>query len=181
MRPAKVGPEAVGDALFSTFRMHGYAGSSLKQLGAACGLNTASLYHRFPDGKADMALAALGRAGEVFTGMVLAPLRAAGEPSERLAASALGVRRFYDGGALACLLGVLTLSDAPQTVLDAVRATFALWTSSLAAVLGEAGASDARAEAEDRIAAIQGALVLARGGAGAAAFDRATARLGSAP
>ena len=177
MRPAKVGAEAVGDALVSAFRTGGFAGASLRDLGAASGLKSASLYHRFPNGKADMALAALGRAGELFEVAVMAPLAGAGDPEHRLAASAAGVARFYEEGALACLLAVLALSDAPEQVRAAVRAMFARWAGDLAAVLTEGGVVDACQEAEDRIAAIQGALILVRAGAERNVFARATARL----
>lgn len=181
MRPAKVGPEAVGDALLATFREGGYAGASLKELARASGLKSASLYHRFPQGKVDMALAALGHAAEAFGPLVLDPLRSADAPQSRLAVSADGVRRFYEDGALACVLGVMALSDAPCPVRAAVKATFGEWASALAYALADAGASSPRACAEDRIAAVQGALVLARGAGDAAAFARAIERLGATP
>jgi AcrR family transcriptional regulator len=181
MRPAKVGPEAVGDALLSTFRAGGYAGASLKELARASGLKSASLYHRFPEGKVDMARAALARAADAFGPPVLDPLRAPGSPSGRLVASADGVRRFYDDGALACVLGVMTLSDAPPPVLSAVCALFESWTEALAGALADAGAPAPLAEAQDRIAGIQGALVLARGVGDASAFARAVDRLGRRP
>lgn len=181
MRPAKVGPERVGDALLGVFRTSGYAGASLKALATASGLKSASLYHRFPDGKGDMAIAAIHRAGEAFAELVIDPLTGDGPPSARLAASAAGVRRFYEDGALGCVLGVMALSDAPAPVLDVVRAMFDGWTTALAGVLADAGAPEPRADAEDRVAAIQGALVLARSGAGTEAFARATARLGDMP
>jgi AcrR family transcriptional regulator len=177
MRPAKVGPEAVGDALVTAFRSGGYAGASLKDLAAASGLKSASLYHRFPAGKVDMARAALARAGEAFGPMVIDPLREAGSPRDRLARSAAGARQFYGEGSLACLLGIMALSDAPAPVLADVNAVLVLWSDTLAATLAEAGVPAPEAEAEDRIAAIQGALVLGRAGAGTAAFERAVARL----
>lgn len=177
MRPAKVGAEAVGDALIAAFRAGGYAGASLRDLGHASGLKSASLYHRFPRGKADMAQAALGRAGEAFGAAVLAPLTAAGDPAARLATSAAGVAEFYQGGALACLLAVMALSDAPEPVRATVRAMFAQWTNDLAGALADCGVPDPHSVAEDRIAALQGALILAQSGAGPEAFARAVTRL----
>lgn len=181
MRPAKADPRSVADALVTTFRGEGYAGASLADLAAATGLKSASLYHRFPAGKADMAAAALARAGEDFAPLVLAPLAGDGPPAARLAASAAGVARFYDDGRLACLLAVLALSDAPTSVRAAVGAMLAGWIDALAVTLGEAGAAAPRARAEDRIAAIQGALVLARAGGDTNAFARAVAQLGALP
>lgn len=181
MRPALVADEQVADALVAAFRRDGYAGASIRDLAHATGLKSASLYHRFPRGKADMALAALARAGEGFEALVVAPLETAGEPAERLNASAEGLARFYDGGELACLLAVLAASDAPQPVRAAVAAAFARWRRALASALAEAGAAAPVDEAEDRIAAVQGALVLARGTGATAAFARAVQRMRSLP
>ena len=178
MRPTKVGHEAVGDALVAAFRASGYAGASLRDLGQASGLRSASLYHRFPAGKVDMAQAALEHAGAAFATAVLDSLAGDGTPAARLSVSADGVRGFYDQGTLACLLAVMTLSDAPQPVRAVVGAVFARWVDGLAAALRDAGHADARAEAEDRIAGIQGALILAQAGAGPEPFMRAVQRLG---
>lgn len=181
MRPVKVGADAVAAGLVDGFRASGYAGASMRDLCAATGLRSASLYHRFGDGKQGMAAAALDHAGDAFAAQVVAPLTAPGDPSERLATSAAGVAGFYAGGELACLLAVLTLSDAPEAVRARIAAAFARWRDALAAVLGEAGAAEADALAQDRIAALQGALILARAGQGRDAFARAVARLGATP
>ena len=148
----------------------------------ATGLRSASLYHRFPRGKADMALAALARVGEGFEKAVVAPLEAAGDPAARLAKSAAGLRRFYAGGRLGCLLAAFAASDAPEPVREAVAAALARWRGALAAALAEAGSgAPPGEEAEDRIAAVHGALVLARGTGSTAAFRRAAARMEGLP
>lgn len=180
-RPAKSRDAEVGAALVEAFRTSGYAGASMRELGAATGLTASSLYHRFADGKSAMGCAAVAHAGAAFSEQVLAPLCAPGAPSDRLAASAAGVSRFYADGSLACLLAVFTLSDAPEPVRQSVRAAFAAWRTDLTAVLEEAGAAAPGAEAEDRIAALQGALILARAGEDKAAFVRAVAQLAALP
>ena len=181
MRPAKVADDAVADALVSAFRRGGYAGAAISDLCEATGLRSASLYHRFPRGKADMALAALARVGEGFEKAVVAPLEAAGDPAARLAKSAAGLRRFYAGGRLGCLLAVFATSEAPGPVREEVTAAFARWRDALAALLAEAGVRTPGDEAEDRIAAVQGALVLARGTGSTAAFRRAVSRMERPP
>jgi len=181
LRPQKVSGEAVADALVERFRRDGYAGASLRDLAADTGLKPASLYHRFPAGKPDLALAALARAGESFGQLVLAPLAGGASPAERLRASADGVARFYSDGALACVLAVLALSDAPMPVRERIAAMLGGWRAVLAATLAQAGADAAEAEAGDRIAAVQGALVLRRAGADLGDFARAVARMGAAP
>lgn len=176
-RPVKIDREVVADALVGAFRRDGYAGASVRDLVAATGLRSASLYHRFP-AKSDMAIAALDRAGEAFAAQIVAPLFGDGPAAERLAASAAGVARFYADGSLTCLLAVFALSDAPPVVLAAVAAMVGSWRDALAATLTETHA-DPHAEAEDRIAAVQGALIVRSGGLGAAAFARAVERMGA--
>lgn len=181
MRPAKVADEAVADALVSAFRRDGYAGAAIRDLCEATGLKSASLYHRFPRGKTDMALAALAWAAGGFGEAVVSPLAAAGDPAARLRASAAGLRRHYAGGRLACLLAVLAASEAPDPVREDIAAALAHWRDALAAVLAEAGAGAPGDEAEDRIAAVHGALVLARGTGSTAAFRRAVSRMEGLP
>lgn len=181
MRPVKVEAGAVGEGLVAAFRGAGYAGASMRALASATGLKAASLYHRFGDGKTGMALAALAHVGSEFERAVIAPLRADLATAERLRASAAGVDGFYESGKLGCLLAVLTLSDAPPPVLTSVADAFAAWRAALATALAQAGSRDEDNEAQDRIAAIQGALILARAGQGREAFARAVTRLGAAP
>lgn len=181
MRPAKVAGEAVADALVAAFRRDGYAGAAVRDLCDATGLKSASLYHRFPRGKTDMALAALARAAECFGKAVVSPLEAAGDPAARLRRSAAGLRRHYAGGRLACLLAVLAASEPPEAVRGEIAAALARWRDALAGVLVEAGAGAPGDEAEDRIAAVQGALVLARGTGSTAAFRRAVSRMEEPP
>jgi AcrR family transcriptional regulator len=181
MRPAKAADDAVADALVSAFRRAGYAGAAISGLCEATGLRSASLYHRFPRGKTDMALAALARAAEGFGKAVVAPLESAGEPAARLGRSAAGLRRFYAGGRLGCLLAAFAASEAPEPVREEVAAALARWRAALAAALAEAGSGAPGEEAEDRIAAVQGALVLARGTGSTAAFRRAVSRMEGLP
>lgn len=175
-RPVKIGPEVVADALVEAFRRDGYAGASVRDLAAATGLRSASLYHRFP-AKSDMAVAAVRRAGADFADAVVAPLTSAHRPADRLRASAEGLTRFYAGGDLSCLLAVLALSDAPPAVEAEIAALLQAWREALAATLSAFGRINPLAEAEDRIAAIHGALIVRQGGLGARAFARAVARM----
>jgi len=181
VRPVKVEADVVVEALLTRFRVSGYAGASLRDLSEASGLKAASLYHRFVGGKPDMALAALDRAGVSFEEAVMAPLMSNRPVSDRLVASAEGVARFYEAGAFTCILAVMLLSDAPASVREKVSAMLAAWQDALAAALTEAGSPDAQGEAEDRLAAIQGALLLRRGDPSSNAFPRAVTRLGKLP
>jgi len=70
--------------LACVFRERGYEAASLAVLSKAAGLQKASLYHRFPGGKRQMAEEVLGAAMAWFETNVLAPLRRPGPPAERL-------------------------------------------------------------------------------------------------
>ncbi|MEP1982729.1 MAG: helix-turn-helix domain-containing protein, partial [Maribacter dokdonensis] len=59
MRPQKVLDIEILTGLTKVFRSRGYEGASLKELSEATGLKKASLYHRFPNGKQEMADAVL--------------------------------------------------------------------------------------------------------------------------
>ncbi|MBL0925099.1 MAG: TetR/AcrR family transcriptional regulator [Sphingomonadaceae bacterium] len=177
MRPAKVAAGDVSAGLVDAFRRHGYAGASLRTLKDATGLNPASLYHRFPDGKADMACAAIEYATVQFDALVIDPLRAEGPTEDRLRSSANGVTEFYQSGRLACLLATLALSDAPTAVRERIAAAFVMWRDTLSDVLASAGVSQAGDIAASRIASVQGALILAQSGMGTVCFDHAVAQL----
>lgn len=180
MAHPKVPDRIVADALVTAFRRDGYAGAGIRDLAEATGLKSASLYHRYPT-KADMALAALRRAGDGFTDRVVLPLEGGGGAAERLTASADGLSHFYRQGRLACLLAAFASSETPESVRAAVATSFARWRDALAAVLDEAGDREPIAAAEDRIAAVQGALVLARATGERAAFARAVERMAEPP
>jgi len=58
-RSASVDDAVLQARLLAVFRENGYAGAYLSTLSAATGLQRASLYHRFPEGKPAMAAAVL--------------------------------------------------------------------------------------------------------------------------
>ena len=66
--------EAVIKQLSAVFRTHGYDGTTLSLLSEATGLVKASLYHYFPKGKQDMALAVIQNRTELFKREVIEPI-----------------------------------------------------------------------------------------------------------
>ncbi|HYZ15520.1 MAG TPA: helix-turn-helix domain-containing protein, partial [Candidatus Acidoferrum sp.] len=83
--PAAIGSynDAV-ERLFTVFRDQGYAGASISQIAEATGLGRSSLYHYFPGGKEDMALAVLEHVEASMRERLFSPLRGAGSPTKRL-------------------------------------------------------------------------------------------------
>jgi TetR/AcrR family transcriptional repressor of lmrAB and yxaGH operons len=144
------------------FRRLGYDGTSLTAISEATGLGRASLYHHFPGGKDEMVGAALDDVEVMMDGQVIAELRRNDRPpAKRLKAMMDQLTLFHEGGRAACLCGVLALT-APA-LRPRVRTIFGRWLDALADLAHEAGRSRsrARAAAEEALARIEGALILA--------------------
>lgn len=166
-------------ALAEVFRTHAYEGASLALIGAATGLGKGSLYHFFPGGKEEMAQAVLAQIDRWFRDEVFTPLRQAKEPRAGIRAMLREVERYFHCGGRVCLIGAFALADSRDRFGACVEGYFGEWIEALAAALrrGGLGAAEARARAEDAVAAIQGALVLARAAADGAVFGRILRRL----
>lgn len=174
------------ERLLGVFRAHGYAGTSLADVSEVTGMGRASLYHRFPGGKDDMATAVLRHAHARFGAEVLAPSAREEDPRRAARRMARGLDAFYSGGQACCILDTMTLGSAPSLQDDAagsateeLRALAAeslgAWVGRCAEIARSAGhpRAVARRRAEDAIARIEGGLVLARVHGDRKAFRRA--------
>ena len=178
--PAPLLPrEEVLDRLAATFRRDGYDGASIARLSAATGLGKASLYHYFPGGKKDMAMAVLGHLGERFDTLILAPLRSVAAPAERLNRMILGLSEFYERGQVACVIDLFAIGAASEPLGPGLADALDAWIGTLAAVLEDAGQQPAAARnrAEDAVIAVQGALVVSRARGSREPFQRTLAEL----
>ncbi len=151
------------DRLLEVFRQGGYEGASLNDLSKATGLGRSSLYHYFPGGKEEMVLAALERASQWMHQEIVAPLKGAGPPHERLQKMITALDQFYDSGNKPCLLGALVTGEGRQIFHTQIQGAFVALMEALATLLMEGGLSGAMAHerAEDAVVRIQGSLVLA--------------------
>lgn len=175
MPTTKVEPEDILDRLTDVFRTVGYEGATLSKLSEATGLQRASLYHRFPGGKKEMAEAVLARAGEWFQGTILGPLTGPGTPKQRLKKMAGELDAFYTHGNSPCLLDTLSFGEGRDIFEVHIQESFAFWIDSIARLVAKAtGCSKKKAHqrAEDAVLQIQGALVLGRGTGNAKVFQR---------
>lgn len=167
------------DRLTRVFQDHGYEGTSLTRISNATGLEKASLYHRFPRGKDQMAEAVIAHVGEHFMNDVLEPLRQAGPVQKRIHETGRRLQKFYEDGQRSCLLDTLSLCGGSSRLHELVGATYAGWRDAFAAIAREAGLGPAlaRRRAEEAIMGIHGALVLARATGDRKPFARMLARL----
>ncbi len=164
MPTTKVTDEELLDRLTDVFRTHGFEGASLSLISEATGLQRASLYHRFPGGKEDMANAVLKRAGKWLGDRVLAPLVGPGKPADRIRKMADELHAFYGGGQTSCLLDSLSFGVEDNAIRQHVREGLTFWVEALAKVAREGGVPNkkARQQAQDGISRLQGSLVMAR-------------------
>ncbi len=165
-RPASIRDEELLQRLSTVFRETGYDAASLAALSEATGLKKASLYHRFPGGKEQMAREVVGAAGSWLAKNVLEPLRSDLPPDRRVARMLEAVDDFYDGGRRSCLLNTLSSTAAGEAPFGPeIRGAFEAWIDALATALVDAGVERgvAKARAEHAVASLQGSLVLARG------------------
>lgn len=165
-RKTAVGEEELIARLGVVFRDVGYEAATLTMLAEAAGLQKASLYHRFPQGKEQMAREVLEHTGAWLEERILAPLRADGQPAARIAAMVKRLDELYSGGRQACLLNMLSsarIHEGPFTQM--IQSTFEALIGALCAVLLDAGfdKKEARSRAARAVMMLQGSLVLSRG------------------
>jgi TetR/AcrR family transcriptional repressor of lmrAB and yxaGH operons len=179
-RPPSIEEDELLDLLVSVFREKGFAGTAIGDLSAASGLQRASLYHRFPGGKDEMADVALAQVGQRFR-WILEPMRDDPEVAGGIAETARRLGEFYGAGALSCVLDTMTLTGAPATIRDHARSLAMAWIDAMVDASRRAGRRpDAAARAaKDAFVRIEGALVLSRVTGDAAVFAETVALLPS--
>jgi TetR/AcrR family transcriptional repressor of lmrAB and yxaGH operons len=177
-RPQTVPDDELFDRLAQVFRVAGFEGASLGALAEGARLRRASLYHRFPEGKVQMAEAVMGWVGGLFAHAV-EPMVHDPDVAEGVAESARRISEIYADGLLPCVLDTLTLSGAPESIRASAAEITASWIDAMAtaAERGGAGAADARLAAEEAFIRIEGSLVLARLHGDPSAFRRALGEL----
>lgn len=172
-RPRLIAEDDLLARLARVFSEVGYGGASLSRLAEATGLQKASLYHRFPGGKKQMAEEVLSSTGAWLQAEILAPLKGPGTPTDRLATVAANLDRFYQGGARSCLLNMLSSPRADDgPFAPAIRAAFEALIAAFSDLAGEDGANPetARRRGERAVMLLQGSLVLSRGTGSTAPF-----------
>ena len=165
-RKALVDDETLIIRLTQAFRDFGYEGASLQILAKATGLKKASLYHRFPGGKEQMALEVLVRAGNWVGENIVLPLKSDLPPEKKIKNMTKKLDEFYSGGNDACLLNMLASPEiAGGPFSKHIKDAFGVWIDTLTDVLIESGIDpqESKKRAENTIAMLQGTLVMSRG------------------
>ncbi len=149
------------------FRDRGYDGTGFRDVVARADAARGSIYHHFPDGKAQLAAEVVERTGGRISELIE---RECGDQEPREALARLGglAERIVLGGELrpGCPVAAVTMAaEDPDGQLRAVTTkVFEQWQSALADCVMAAGAStpDAKRFATLTVAAVEGALLLCR-------------------
>jgi TetR/AcrR family transcriptional repressor of lmrAB and yxaGH operons len=166
--PGPSSREAFERATGRLLRRQGYDGTGLNEIVAASSAPKGSLYFHFPGGKEELALAAMRREGEGLREAIASVMGSGGDLAAALGrlvdALAHGLERsgFQDG----CPIATVTLEAAnrSQAVRTAAATVFESWLQALqeSFMAGGLEATAARRRALLALAAIEGALILAR-------------------
>ena len=149
-------------------RRHGYNGTALSDILAAAGSPRGSLYFHFPNGKEEIAVAALTHAGASVRQAIAGAAKASKSADEFLILIARGMAAdlersdFREGCPIAPM--ALEISGASEALTAAASAAFQSWEQEIAAGLlsFRFDAERAKLLATAALSQFEGALLLAR-------------------
>lgn len=165
MATQTINDQALIELIFEIFREHGYEGTSISQLSEATGLKKSSLYHRFPDGKSDMAKTLAAYVNTELTIAIINPLlNNEKSPESRLNAMVNTVLAFYCNGNKNCLLNVFCLGNINAELKNLLQASYNNWLGALIKTGTDSGLTPevAKERAEHLLVVIEGAIVIQR-------------------
>lgn len=149
------------------FQRQGYHGTGLTQLLAESDAPKGSFYHHFPEGKEQLAEAAVLKAGGEVAGLVDAAFVRAESFEAGVRATAKAIAKWFKASdyAAGCPITSVLLETAPQSerLRLACKSVFEQWTQIVAAHARRFGHSaGAERLAEALVLALEGAWILAR-------------------
>ncbi len=166
MRPQKVLEIEILTGLTKVFRSKGYEGATLKELSEATGLKKASLYHRFPNGKKEMADAVLNYINEwVNDNVFQSLLDEEFEPHIRLKNGLSQIRTLYDGGNNTCIFRALSMQAGIELFEEQINKGMSAWLSTFKeiGIALQYNAEEAAQKALQVLIQIQGSLIVTKG------------------
>jgi AcrR family transcriptional regulator len=166
MRPQKIDDATLLERLMDVFRSKGYEGSSLNDLATSAGLKKASLYHRFPGGKEEIASAVLAHTTVWGKTHIEAVLQDKSIPArQRLEQVLTTIDLLYAQGTKTCILRALSMDTGIPSFGDLIQTTMAVWITTFSAFGEELGytPTEAAQKATQTLINIQGALVISKG------------------
>lgn len=180
MRPQKVLDTDIMKGLIKVFRSKGYDGASLSEIAKETSLKKASLYHRFPGGKQEMAKAVLVYSEKWVEKNILNALNNTElSPKERLIQTLSIINKTYNGGKETCLFRALSLESGISLFQKQIENGMQQWITAFENFGLSIGLSKNRAYklSVETLIDIQGSLVVAKGINNLVVFNDALKRI----
>lgn len=165
MPAVKVIQEDVDRKLSEVFTRYGYDGATMELLSQAAGLKKASLYHRFPGGKKDMAAHVLKSTETWFRENVGEVLHNQDQDiTRRLSQAVDAISVIFEDGSRNCPLRMLSACSEASYFQETIASCFNIIQEGFCFIAEEIGFSEEEAsdKARQAIINIQGSLILAR-------------------
>jgi AcrR family transcriptional regulator len=173
VRPQKVEENTLLNGLLSVLSAKGYDGSSLNDLAESSGLQKASLYHRFPDGKKEITLAVLNHVNEwIRQNIFLLLTNHSILTTERLKRVIKNINTVYNSGDSICLLRSLSMDSGVEIFGEHIKGSMQLWINGFTALGVDCGFSKdvSKEKAYFVLISIQGSLIVSKGLGSTASF-----------
>ena len=160
--------EIVGK-LSNLFQAQGYTGAGMAEISATTKLGRGSLYHLFPNGKAQMMREVLAAVEADFQATVVAPL-----DKGDVAGMFAGLKTFFDNGEKQSIWGKLIADAAGRDFSEQTQDHYNNWRGALTKALLQAGVDRGLAASlsERTLSGVEGTLTLAAGFDDAGALSR---------
>jgi len=162
-RKASVDYDQLIESLTEVFRNVGYEAASLSLLEKATGLKKASLYHRFPQGKEQMAHEVIDVVKIWMENNILTILSSDALPEERIELLTHCLKKLYSGGKDACIFNTFSFhQDKNSPFGKEIKSMVLALIKGLAGVISDAGyeQKESYARAERTVMLLQGSLVV---------------------
>lgn len=165
MRPKKVEQTELLTAVMGVFRNKGYDGSSLNELAKASGLKKASLYHRFPGGKQEIALAVLSYVENEIDSKICQLLMDNSIDTEtRVAKVVNNINQLYRQGKETSILRAMSLDTDIGPFDEQIKRIMEKWLAAFKAIGKELGMDEAESNynAQQSLVLVQGSLIVSK-------------------
>ncbi len=165
MRPQKINDQDLLEGLMSVIQSKGYDGSSLNELAASTGLQKASLYHRFPNGKKEITTTVLVYVEQWVEENITKLLSDNNiKPNVRLEKAITNINHLYDGGKKICVLRALTMDSNLELFGGHLKNAMINWIEGFTNLGISFGLSPnvAKGKAEQTLILVQGSLIVSK-------------------
>jgi len=176
MRPQKILDTDMIAGLTKVFRDKGYEGASLNDLADVTGLKKASLYHRFPNGKQEMAESVLNYIDQWVDDNIFLPLMDEDKPANlRLKDALTNIEILYDGGKNTCVLRAFSMHSGLSLFEQQVKSGMDKWISAFngLGISLQLTSTESHQNAVQTLIELQGSLVVTKGLADTGIFRNA--------